>query len=52
MEHQHVKMFCDMEKFTELQLCIPHTKPYGVRALGKHYHVRFDPKLGNRKCAI
>ena len=43
MEHQHVKMFCGMVKFLELQFYGPHTKPYFVSGLGKNYHVRFDP---------
>ena len=41
-----------MAQFTELQLYVTNTKPHDVRVLGKHYHVRFDQKLGNGKCAI
>ena len=25
---------------------------HGARGIGKHYHLRFDPKLGMGKCAI
>ena len=46
-EHQHVKTFCSMTQFPELQFCGPHTKPNGVGGLGKHYHVQFYPDLGH-----
>ena len=50
--HQYVKMFCNTNQFQELPFCGPHSKPHGARELSKHYHLRFDPKLGNGVCAI
>ena len=52
VEHQQVKMFYGMVQFLELQFCCPHTKPYGVCGLGKHYYVHFDPKLVHGKSSI
>ena len=45
-------MYCDTSQSTELKLAGPHNKPYGVRGLGTHYHMRFDPKLGHGTYAI
>ena len=39
-------------QFPTLPFCGPHSKPHGARGLGKHYHLRFDPKLGMGVCAI
>ena len=50
--HQYVRMYCNTNQFTELPFCSPHYKPHGARVLGKHYHLRFDPKLGNGVCEI
>ena len=52
VEHQDVKMYCNINQFPELSFCISHYKPNGVRGLSKHYHLSFDPKLGNSVCAI
>ena len=52
MELKDVNVYCNINQFTELPLCGPHSKPHGERGLGKHYHLRFDPKLGMGKCAI
>ena len=45
-------MYCNTNKFIELSFCGPHYKPHVSRGLSKHYHFRFDPKLGNGICVI
>ena len=45
-------MYCNTNQFPELSFCGPHSKPHGARGLSKHYHLRFDPKLGMGVCAI
>ena len=35
-----------------LPFCGSYSKPYDARGLGKHYNLRFDPKLGMGLCAI
>ena len=50
--HQDVKMYCNTNQFPSLPFCGPHSKPHGARGLSKHYHLRFDPKLGNGICEI
>ena len=45
-------MYCVTNKFPELQFIVLHNKPHGVCGLGKHYHMRFDTKLGHVMCAI
>ena len=52
MELKDVKMYCNKNQFPELNFCGPNYKPHGARGLGKHYHLRFDPKLGMGVCAI
>ena len=52
VELKYVKMYCNTNQFPTLPFCGPHSKPHGARGLGKHYHLRFDPKLGMGKCAI
>ena len=47
-----VKMYCDKNQFPALSFIGPHPNPHGERGLIKHYHVRFDPKLGHGICAI
>ena len=47
-----MKIFCGMAQFLELPFFGPHTKPNGVRGLGKHHRVIFDLKLGRVKCAV
>ena len=46
------KKYCNTNQFLELPFCGPHPKPCGASGLGKHYHSRFDPKLGHCICAI
>ena len=41
-----VNMYCNTNQFPALPFCGPHSKPHGARGLGKHYHLRYDPKLG------
>ena len=50
--HKDLKMYCDTNQFPALPFCGPHSKPRGARGLSKHYHLRFDPKLGHGICAI
>ena len=45
-------MYCNTNQFPELPICVPYSKPHGARGLSKHYHLRFDPKLGMGVCAI
>ena len=45
-------MYCNMNQLPELSFCSPHSKSHGARGLDKHYHLRFDPKLGNGIGAI
>ena len=50
--HKDVKMYCDTNQFPILPFFGSCPKPHGSRGLGKHYHLRFDPNLGNDICAI
>ena len=52
VSHTDVRMYCNKNKFPALPFCGPHSKPHGARGMSKHYHLRFDPKLGNGACAI
>ena len=52
VELKHVIIYCNTNKFPALPFYIPHYKLHGARVLGKHYHLRFDPKLGNGVCEI
>ena len=45
-------MYCNKNQFPALLFCGPHYKPRGARGLSKHYHLRFDPKLGKGVCSI
>ena len=51
VEHKDVKMYCKKSQFPEISFYDPHSKPHGARGLSKHYHLRFDPKLGMGICA-
>ena len=42
-----VRMYCNKNQFPALQFCGAHSKPHVTRGLSKHYHLRFDPKLGS-----
>ena len=50
--HQYVIMYCNTNKSPELSFFGPHSKPHGTRGSSKHYHLRFDPKIGMGICAI
>ena len=52
MELKDVKMYCNKNQFPTIPLYVPHSKPHDARGLGKHYHLRFDPKVGMEVCAI
>ena len=52
VEHQDLKMYCNTSQFPSLSFCGPHFKPHGAKGFSKHYHLRFDPKLGMGICAI
>ena len=45
-------MYCNTNKSPELLFSSPHSKPHGARGLSKHYHLRFDQKLGMGVCEI
>ena len=44
-------MYCDTNQLPVLPFCGPYPKPHGERRLIKHYHLRFDPKLGHLICS-
>ena len=50
--YKDVKIYCNTNQFLALPFCCPHSKPHGARGWSKHYHLSFDPKLGNVVCAI
>ena len=50
--HKDVKLYFNTNQFPQLPLCGPHPKPHGARGLSKHYHLRFDPKIGHGICVI
>ena len=52
VSHKDVKIYCDTNQFPALPFCAPHPKPHGTRGLSKHYHLRFDKKVGHGICAI
>ena len=45
-------MYCNENKFPDLLFSGPNYKLHGARGLIKHYHLRFDPKLGMGVCEI
>ena len=47
VEHQDVIIYYSTNQFLTLTFCGPHSKPHGTRGKSKHYHLRFDTKLGN-----
>ena len=52
MELKYVKMYCNTNQFLALPSCGTYSKPYGARGISKHYHLRFDTKIGMGKCSI
>ena len=47
-----MKIYCDTNQLPASTFCGPHKNPHVERGLSKHYHLRFDPKLGHGICAI
>ena len=45
-------MYCATNQLPGLNVLGTHNKPHGVRAIGKHYHIRFYSKLGHGKYEI
>ena len=52
VELKDVQMYCNTNQFPALPFFIPHSKPRGARGMSKHYHLRFDTKLGMGVCTI
>ena len=52
VELKDVKIYCNTNQFPSLPFCVPYFKPHGARTLSKHYHLRFDSKLGHGVYAI
>ena len=50
--HKDVKMYCDTNQLPTLPFCGSHPKLHGSRRLDRHYHILFDPNIGNVICAI
>ena len=50
--HKYLRIYCNTNQFPALTFCGPHYKPHGTRGMNNHYHLRFDPKLGNGVCTI
>ena len=49
VELKYVKIYCNTNQFSALPFCVPHSKTHGARGLSKHYNLRFDPKIGERR---
>ena len=52
VKHQDVKMYVTTNQFTKCICFVPHNIPHSAHRLGKHYHMRFYPKLGHGTYAI
>ena len=52
VELKDVKIYCNTNQFPELSFSGPNSKPHVTRGLIKHYHLRFNLKLGKGVCAI
>ena len=50
VSHQYVRIYCNTNQFPALSFCDPYSKPHGARGYSKHYHSRFDTKLGMGIC--
>ena len=50
--HKYVKIYCNTNQFPSLPFCGTYSKTHVAKGLSKHYHLRFDPKLGNGVCEI
>ena len=47
-----MQIYFATNQFIELKFLGPHNKQHGVRGLGKHSHMCFDPKLVHGICVI
>ena len=47
-----MKNYFNTNQFRSLPVFGPHPKSHGARGVSKHYHLRFDPKIGNGICEI
>ena len=45
-------MYFDTNQLPTLPFWGPHSKPHVSTGFSKHYHSRFDPKIGHCICAI
>ena len=52
VELKDVKIYCNTNQFPEFSFSGSYSKPHGARGLSKHYHSRFDPKLGMGVCVV
>ena len=52
VEHQDVKIYCNIIQFPVLSFCGPYSKPSGARGLSEHYNFLFYPKLRMGVCEI
>ena len=52
VSQKYIEIYCNTNQLPELPFCGLHSKTYGARGPSKHYHLSFDPKLGNGVCAI
>ena len=50
--HKGARLYCNTNQFPALTFYGPYSKPHSARSLIKHYHLSFDPNLGNCVCAI
>ena len=50
VSHKDLKMYCDTNQFPSLPFCGLYPNPHGARSSSKHYHLRFDTKLGRAIC--
>ena len=50
--HKDVKIYYKTNQLPALLFCGPHSKPHDTRGMSKHYHLCFDPKIGNSVCEI
>ena len=50
--HKDINIYFDINQFPALPFCGSHSNPWGSKGLSKHYHLRFDPKLGHGICMI
>ena len=52
VKHGGVKIFCKKNLGPNIDFKGRHPPPYGAQVTLRHYHCRFDPKLGKDMCSI